>query len=674
MAKRLLILSAMVSAMAVAQQPVAPTPEPVGSPRGENIGDYNVTNSFETGYRWAIVDGNYGKYRADVNYLNGIRLLGSSLSVDSKDGHGRYFDKITLNTIGLGNDPYQSANLRVEKNGLYRYDMLWRLDEFYNPGLTISGGYHLMDTRRRLQDHDLVLLPQSKIQVDLGYSRNTQTGPALSTVQLFDNRSSAFPVFADVRRYWNEYRLGATLNVAGFHVLIRRTWDYFKDDTPYSLNGVEGSGVPGDLTVLNQFYRAEPYHGSNPGWLGNVSAIHKQWAMNARMTYVNGSRDFILSEMATGADRFGAAANQQILVNGNGQRPTLAADFSISLFPTERLSIVNNTAVRNNRINGDSYFTEFSNGTGFATTLNFNFLGVRTIANSTDVHYTVNKWFGAYAGYNYSARQIRDQEAFAIPSVPGTAASDFYVQDSRLSAETLGMRFHPTEPLTINLEGEIGHASHPLTPIAERNYHTIGGRVQYRVRHLQLSSNYRELYNENAPLNFLTYSSRSRQYSASGSWTPLSWFSIDASYTKLHLDTVGGLAFFAGVGFSQLQTGYDSIFISNIHAGNLAAHFTLNKRADIFVGYSITKDTGDGRGSAVLPGAASDPVGALLSSVQTFPLTYQSPMARISVKISPKVRWNVGFQFYDYAEQFGLLGYYQNYTARTGYTSILWSF
>jgi hypothetical protein len=49
-------------------------------------------------------------------------------------------------------------------------------------------------------------------------------------------------------------------------------------------------------------------------------------------------------------------------------------------------------------------------------------------------------------------------------------------------------------------------------------------------------------------------------------------------------------------------------------------------------------------------------------------------MARISVKITPKMRWNVGFEFYDYAEQFGLLGYYQNYTARTGYTSILWSF
>jgi hypothetical protein len=60
--------------------------------------------------------------------------------------------------------------------------------------------------------------------------------------------------------------------------------------------------------------------------------------------------------------------------------------------------------------------------------------------------------------------------------------------------------------------------------------------------------------------------------------------------------------------------------------------------------------------------------------VQTFPLTYQTPLVRVSIKISPKVRWNAGFQFYGYNEQFGLLGYYQNYSARTGFTSLLWSF
>ena len=79
------------------------------------------------------VGGDLGKYRSDVNFRNGLRLLSSSLAVHSREGHGRWFDEILLNTLGLGNDPYQSATLRVQKNALYRYDLLWRLDEYLQP-------------------------------------------------------------------------------------------------------------------------------------------------------------------------------------------------------------------------------------------------------------------------------------------------------------------------------------------------------------------------------------------------------------------------------------------------------------------------------------------------------------------------------------------------------------
>ena len=193
---------------ALEAQPVAaPTPEQVGSARGDTVGGYNVTQSFETGYRWSRIGGNFGEYRSDVNFGNGIRLLGSSLAVESKDGHGHLFDEILLNTNGLGNDPYQSTTLRIQKNGLYRYDMTWRLSDYYNPGLTVAGGQHLADTSRRLQDHDLTLLPQSRIRFRVGYSRDTETGPALSTVQEFDPSGAGYPVFTNVRREWNEYRL-----------------------------------------------------------------------------------------------------------------------------------------------------------------------------------------------------------------------------------------------------------------------------------------------------------------------------------------------------------------------------------------------------------------------------------------------------------------------------------
>jgi hypothetical protein len=101
--------------------------------------------------------------------------------------------------------------------------------------------------------------------------------------------------------------------------------------------------------------------------------------------------------------------------------------------------------------------------------------------------------------------------------------------------------------------------------------------------------------------------------------------------------------------------------------------FGIGHRADLYAGYTITKDTGDGRASAV-PVGVTDPIASLLDSVQTFPLTYQSPMARLSIRITPKLRWNAGWQFYGYGELFHLLGVDQNFHANTGYTSVLWSF
>ncbi|HLK46499.1 MAG TPA: hypothetical protein VKT49_00110 [Bryobacteraceae bacterium] len=667
MRTRLIWILTMAGTLA-AQQVVAPTPEQPGPAGGQDVGNYNVTDSFETGYRFAEIGGDLGKYRSDVNFRNGIRLLGSSLTVDSKDGHGGLFDHLLLTTQGLGNDPYQSANLRVEKNSLYRYDLMWRLDEFYNPGVAISGGLHQMDTRRRLQDHDLTILPQSKIKFRAGYSRNTQTGPALSSVQEFDALGNQYPLFMDVRREWNEYRLGADVELAGFKFTLLRRWDFYKDDSP--ITGVA------TLAPLQQFTRSEPYHGSNPGWLGDLVTTHKYWAINARMTYTGGRRDFAMDEAALGLN-LGAAASRQILVSGNADRPAAAGDFNLSLFPTDRLTIVNNTSVHNFRTVGDSTYTEFDNATGLGSSLNFRYLGVRTVANATDLNFRVTKWLGIYGGYHYSDRLITTIEGFASPPDSGIQSAE-YLRNNHMNTGTLGVRVQPVRPLTINLEGEIGRDNKPFTPISEDNYHTIGGRVQYRTRKVQVSGQYRQVYNINAPFSLSEFSSHSRNYTANASWSPKDWFSIDASYMKLHSDIASGLVFFAAFQLQQTPT----IYLSNVHAANLGAHFGLAKRADLYLGYSITKDTGDGRGTPIQPGII-DPVQGLLSSVETFPLSFQSPLARLSIRLSEKFRWNAGYQFYDYHEDFGLPVYStirppgfrrQNYRANTGYTSIAWSF
>ena len=494
-----------------------------------------------------------------------MRLLGSSLSIDSKDGHGHYFDQILLNTMGLGNDPYQFVNLRIQKNQLYRYDMTWRLQDYYNPGLTVAGGLHFMDTVRRIQDHEVTLFPLSKYRLRAGYSRNVQDGPALTTSLEPDNNSAlstALPVFVNLRREWNEYRIGGDVDVAGFKFTVLRRWDFYKEDS--SFNPLPGSsaaaiGLPDDLTALQTFVKAAPVHGSDPGWLGNLVTIRKRWSVNARASYLMGRNNFTMNEISSGVGRLGAAVNRQILVQGDAERPVMTGDLNISVQPSNRLTIVNNTSYNNQRISGPSTYTEILNGGDSGTTINFRFLGVRLVTNSTDANFRVKDWIAFYAGYHYTYRLVRTIEGFQLAGVPNSSDEAEFENTNSLSSGTAGVRIRPMKNLTANIEAEIGRANNPLTPISDRNYHALNGLISYRLRKLQLSTSYKQLYNVNAPQGFSSYSSHSRNYSANASLALKDWWSLDASYMKLHLDTAGGIAFFAGSPGPRCRPAFPSI-------------------------------------------------------------------------------------------------------------------
>ena len=664
------LFGVLLAGATLAQPPIAPTGEPVGPARGENVADYNIVNSMETGYRFRTFGGSFDQYRSTVNYGDGVRLFSSFLTVNSKDGHGKYFDEISLTTQGLGNDPYESATLRIQKNGLYRYDMVWRLNDYYNPGLRTGGGagFHLLDTEYTTQDHDFTLFPQSNVKFFLGYSHGNQNGPGISSIQLFASTGNDFPLFENVRRTSNEYRLGNEVKFRGIRFTWMRGWQDFREDSDFS-SGANPGLVASNTTKLTSFNRVEPYHGTSPYWRAGLFAERKYFAANARFTYVSGRRAFIQDENSAGTGRFGVTTVREVVTSGIAQRPALAGNATVSIFPTTRLTITNSTAVNNIRIDGNSVFAQFDSSTLTTVFLPFEFLGIRTIANETEANFQAARSLGLYGGYQYSDRQIRSIEASSTPGSSGGFRAAFH-QSNTLNTGLFGIRWKPLKPLTVVLNGEVGRADRPLTPIADRNYHTLGARAQYKRKSFQLTASTRANYNNNS-ISLTAFSSRSRIYSVDGAWTPRDWFSLDAGYSKLHLDTLGGISYFA-LG-QQLQS--ESLYISNLHTANLTARFDIRKRADIFVGYSHTQDTGGDQGPllGVITGSpatiAAQP--AAFFTAQTFPLSFRSPSARFSYRLTDKLRWNVGYQYYGYNERvFNSL----DYRAHTGYSSLLWSF
>lgn len=640
----------LIAATALGQPTVAPTHAAVGSTEGETLAGYNVRQSFELGYRFRALGRGEDLYRGFVNFGSGVRLLGSSLSVQSREGQGSRFDRIQLDTQGLGNDPYQNALLRVEKNRFYRYDLRWRSNAYFNPGLANASNAGYSSTVRNWQDHDVVLFPQRRLQLFAGFSRNTQAGPAI-TGSLFQGASLGLS--SEVRRQQHEYRTGFETSAAGWRLNVLHGWVNFQEEAPAAI----------DINIA-RVQRVEPYRGNSPYWRLSLFKETRLWAVNARFTYVKGQRRFVQDE--TGVSP--SLGTRQVIATGDAQRPAAAGNLNFSWFPAAKFTVINQSALSHIRMSGSAALVEVVNGVPTQASVPFQFLGVRMLSNSTVADYRPARWFGTQLGYQYSTRRIRSIQEL---NVSGPQRPD--EQDNGLHTVTAGVRLRPSKTLTMQADGELGRADRPLFPVSGRNFQAARGRIEYRRDRFRLAAFGRMDYNVNSTA-LANFASRSRQYGADGTWTLAPGAFLDVAYAKLRLETLGALFYFTG-NASPAPTvsipSNQSYYISNLHTAHVAARFAIAGRAELSLGFSHTQDTGGFRASAFQTDIFR--TGQILFSAQQFPMRFTSPLASLSVRLRENLRWNLGYQHYGYAEPVRhiRLG---GMRAHTGYSSMSWSF
>ncbi len=189
--------------------------------QGKVSGDYVVQQSFELGYRFVGVDGNKSMYNTLENLQQGPRLLDFTLSMRSLNHTGTIFDSLFLSNFGYGGDPQSASRLRMSKSKWYDFSATYRRDQNYfdynllanplNPANVFvpnNRSPHFMDTRRNMGDFNLTIAPQAPFRVRLGFTRNDNQGPALSSfhegtdINLsndFRNRSDRYQIGVDFK-------------------------------------------------------------------------------------------------------------------------------------------------------------------------------------------------------------------------------------------------------------------------------------------------------------------------------------------------------------------------------------------------------------------------------------------------------------------------------------------
>jgi hypothetical protein len=365
--------------------------------KGIDQGNYNIKQSIEFGGRFTSVGGNSQTYNTFVNLQQGPRLLGFTMEMRSLNHHGTWFDSLYFNNFGYGGDPNMASRLRISKNRWYSFNALFRKDENFwdyslqanplNPTTPFANGPagyaapactscvlaespHGFNTRRKLGDYNLLLLPQSRVRFRIGYSRNTMDGPVFSSI----HQGTEQALFQDSSMTVNTYRLGVDFKMLPrTNISYDQIWNYYKGDTGttdqnqnplfqlangtpvdlgYSFNA--GANQPCANTFLAtgfvnptcsayfSFLRGGRMRTNTPTeQLSLQSNYWKDWDLSARATYSAGDMNvFGYDQTFFGRESRTNLRNDQITGPVEGRRVAATADLGVTWHITSKLNFI----------------------------------------------------------------------------------------------------------------------------------------------------------------------------------------------------------------------------------------------------------------------------------------------------------------------------------------------
>lgn len=701
---------------------------------GEDAGDYTVTSSLEFGYRGISVDGNVNKFKSDLNYKAGPRLFDSSFLLKSKDGKGGLFDSLLVTTTGWGADPYGQVRLRAEKPDAYRLDANYRRFKYYrvlnnivNPiwsfGLQPNpvSGFHSYDTRTQMGDFDLTILPKNElISFNIGYSPERYTGPFFTTYSAGGNQ---FQLLSNARSRANDFRVGAEGKLGPIDWTFLQGFRRFHDETftdtvPRAIN------TASTAARLTSYTRNEPAEGSVDFTRVSLhSLIAKKLDLTGRIVYSRAESSFNFIENFTGVNwnprvtgwpptaiprvpppgtvTVAATPNTlnlgQYNITGSTERPSILFDLGATLLATDNFRLSNTFRVEDWDITGTAVFADFFSitrtlpstaGGGTRTdTVGFSNLDATEITryrkyqNTVEGDYQFSTRLGIHFGYRYGKREIeRFFDGFNLGSQgsltpPNARSTEEEFFENHTHAFFAGFKARPVKDWTIYFDAEHGSADNAFTRIGNYDYTNFRAKSRYapnRKVNLNLglivknNSNPSEI--AGVALTDFGASFKTRIFTAALDITPNSRFMLNIGYNYNWVDAESLIDYSYFSSTNSAIRGTSLYYVRN-NFFYIESTARIAPRVTLYSAYRVNKD--NGQGSRISDPAAT----GARTLITSYPMSFQSPEARLAIRLHRRLDWNFGYQYFNYNED-GLVRTFagtpgpQNYHAHLPYVSL----
>jgi hypothetical protein len=429
---------------------------------------------------------------------------------------------------------------------------------------------------------------------------------------------------------------------------------------------------PLNTSVLNTFHRDLPIRGTSPYTRFSLHTfLAKRLDFTGRYIYSSGNTRYSLFETATGKDGSG---NNIILqtgqTSGNAKRPHGMGDLGATVFVTDKFRISETFRVDSFRISGgqelfDTLVRTRPTGvplpTVFTDSFNFRTTNYRRYLNLIEGDYDFGRQFSVHLGYRFTDRHIElGVSDFAAGGTPEPELDKF---DNQTNSVIVGFKARPVRIWSLYFDLEHGGSDNVFTRVANYDFTNVRVRSILRpTRTLTINASLTTRDNNNptvtrdTPLKNFGADVKTRVFSTSADWTPNEKYSLSGGYTYAHLVSEATIVFFnAGIrteGLSRYFTKDSFAFVTG--------YWRPLRRLGVYAGYRIHNDPGQGD-------RTSEPS----VIVGSFPYQFQTPEAKVVVKLSNRIDWIAGYQFFDYQESFPNL---QRYEAHLPYTSLRFYF
>jgi hypothetical protein len=682
---------------------------------GKESGGYIIHQSMEFGYRVSDVTGSVQMYNTLVDLRTGPRFLEQSLSMQSQNHDSLIFDNLFVNSYGWGGDPNNGMRARIEKFHWYDFRANFRRDQTdfdfdllanplnpstSNPSLPVNFSPHNFGTRRRMTDFDLTLLPQSKVDFRVGYTRNNMTGPSYSSV----HEGTDALLYQNWDTTLNSYRFGADLKLLPRTVISYDQFlDYYQGDTswqlaPFSqalLPGTPGTvelGLPIDTanktpcaitapatslidstgtltnTACNGFFdynRTDRTHTSAPTERVSLRTTYFKWLeFTSSYAYSSAEMDAPLNEFFNGLIQRSGIRQETVTGPGQAERISNVADFTATVHLSEHFRLVDAFRFWSYRIPQSfssietdwtctdtatcSLLTPMGATTPTATdtsdALSFN---QNWTTNEIDVVWDGSKHFGGRIGFRYGDQLFHRVNDFATGDEDRVVVHSYTPLLAFWAKPMLNLRFNFDWEHTNNDDAIVR-----VGPRKQDRYRIQGNYTPKPWAVLGMSINLWDASNNDVLTDYVAHN---RNYSFTANLTPRERIGFDFAYnyndsqqnalicfndsnTALPVVANAGSCTTNGYNDSKNNLLTNGYYTSNTQYGMASVMFKPHARVTTQIGYTITSVNGQTPQFNVL-----QPPGSLQYN-------YYQPLANIAIDIGHNLTFKTGWNYYQYGE------------------------